>query len=57
MVSKCVTVFAVMVVVNFAVVSFAAGQVVVPGPGDAFQVRYATNLNIGDSVAEYYQCR
>jgi len=51
MVSKSAMVLAVMVVVNFAVVSFA-GPVLVPGPGDAFQVRYASNLNIGDSVVE-----
>lgn len=52
MVRKSAMALAVMVVFNFAVASFAAGPLVVPGPGDAFQVRYANNLNIGDSVVE-----
>jgi len=49
MVGKSAMVLAAMVALIFAAVAFAAAQVVVPGPSDAFQVRYATNLGFGDS--------
>jgi hypothetical protein len=40
----------VLAIVAMTVFSMAAFAQAIPGPSDAFQVRYASNLNVGDSV-------
>ena len=43
---------AVLFVVSFIIPAGLFAQAVAPGPADAFQVRYAANLNLGDSYID-----
>ncbi len=39
-----------LVIMSFVLATAAYGQAIAGAPADAFQVRYAANLNVGDSV-------